>query len=784
MSDSLSTELIVKKLYDKINITTIENLKRRRDEELDMISSINKAIVSAGLDNDGKDIVLKELNERINADDQTLYDSNGVNTQSVKSFIKVHSKKVKDSIESKKDDRIVTQENKDDTIVENKNDKDEEKIKKAEKLIDKYGEGLSDEAKKELAQMSVQAQNDYDLIKKLSEEKHISFEDAIKEFYNNDLDKIAMFKQTIKMNQNIEQAEQQGATEENKKVATESVKETNEMIELRKTIATMKEHYEELKRSLNGEIQNLNDEIAKYNRRIEEYLKEIEYDTQTITSTEGLIIDKIGYGDEKSIAHAEVLKNQVQGLKTDIQGLKQKIDELTQRIGELQASIDEKNRMLEQEENNIRQKENRLNELRNNALNVSINEQLQEENEQSNNAVKEKNDEDLLNENVNRKKQNLSGNIPHNILKIEEITKLEKDGYSKDDILEILGKVSGVICDAKNQKDFEKRLIESAQEKEKDLYTFIANLDYGTPIEDIGKNEDFSVLDKIIGIMESLEQEKTNESQNRGDVVNVQSQLPEDVSAELNAIPVALQRINCSPEEITEGMEAYKQVIETLTPEEIDAEPAMLAETLKKAVGERGLDGAAGDILKMMSQITFNGQISEILKNCKDEFMNSLEILSLQGPLLDPRVYSVEPEQYSESSTSSVPTERIDDETLKAGFAALAVDLQIADQTIIRTEELGLDNVNLRREDAEVDSSRDEQDGEIIDNEISESEAPENDANASNNSVKVANVMNMARKIRPTTDIMQEMGKVVAMNLREQDGPQVEDPTVQTDEKE
>ena len=258
-----------------------------------------------------------------------------------------------------------------------------------------------------------------------------------------------------------------------------------------------------------------------------------------------------------------------------------------------------------------------------------------------------------------------------------------------------------------------------------------------------------------------------------------QQPLPEEVSAELNAIPVALQRINCSPEEIAEGMEAYKQVIETLTPEEIDAEPAMLAETLKKAVGERGLDGVAGDILKMMSQINFNGQISEIIKNCKDEFMNSLETISLQGPLMDPRVYVVEPEQYSESSTSSAPTERIDDETLKVGFAALAVDLQIADQTIIRTEELVSDNVSLRREDAEIDSSRDEQDGEII-----ESEAPENDANASNNSVKVTNVMNMARKIRPTTDIMQEMGKVVAMNLREQDGPQVEDPTVQTDEKE
>lgn len=267
-------------------------------------------------------------------------------------------------------------------------------------------------------------------------------------------------------------------------------------------------------------------------------------------------------------------------------------------------------------------------------------------------------------------------------------------------------------------------------------------------------------------------------------IESVEQPLPEEVSAELNAIPVALQRINCQPEDIAKGMEAYKQVIETLTPEEIDAEPAMLAETLKKAVDERGLEGIAGDILKMMSQINFNGQITEILKNSKLEFLNMLETISLQGPLMDPRVFAVNPEQYSANPAGSAPTERIDDETLKVGFAALAVDLQIADQTIIRTEELVSDNVNLRREDAEIDSSRDEQNGEIIDSVTPESEAPENDANASSNSVKITNVMNMAKKIRPTTDIMQEMGNVVAMNLKEQEGPQVEDPTVQADEKE
>lgn len=168
---------------------------------------------------------------------------------------------------------------------------------------------------------------------------------------------------------------------------------------------------------------------------------------------------------------------------------------------------------------------------------------------------------------------------------------------------------------------------------------------------------------------------------------NQDQQLAETILSELQAIPIALQRINCQPEDIAKGMEAYRQMIGLLTPEEINSEPEALTEILKKAVGEINLDGVAGDILKMMSQITFNGQLSEILKNSKDAF-----ITSLNGPLLDPRVYAVNPEQNnSNSSNSSSLTERVDEDTLKAGFEALAVDLQIADPTIIRPEELVTD---------------------------------------------------------------------------------------------
>ena len=196
----------------------------------------------------------------------------------------------------------------------------------------------------------------------------------------------------------------------------------------------------------------------------------------------------------------------------------------------------------------------------------------------------------------------------------------------------------------------------------------LSQIDFDGKLYDIlgdekGKQEIFERLNQKI--------EQTKEVQ----------QLPEDILSELQAIPIALQKINCSPEDIAKGMEAYSQMIGELTSEEINSDPQMLAEILNKAVKEIDLEGVAGDILQMMSQITFNGQISEILINCKDVFLTTLN-----GPLLDPRVYAVNPDQ--NNTNPGTLSERVDEDALKAGFEALAVDLQVADQTIIRPEEL------------------------------------------------------------------------------------------------
>ncbi len=221
----------------------------------------------------------------------------------------------------------------------------------------------------------------------------------------------------------------------------------------------------------------------------------------------------------------------------------------------------------------------------------------------------------------------------------------------------------------------------------------LSKIDYNGQLYEIlgdenSRQEFFEQL-KRIGKFKEIPPKQSEEKSNQEE--KIEQSLPEDISAELQAIPVALQRINCKPEDIAKGMELYKQIIEGLSSEEIEGTQGNITEILQKEVEELGLDGVAGDILKMMSQITFNGQLSEILKNSKDVFLTSLN-----GPLLDPRVYAINPEQSSNNNAtnSSVPTEKIDEDSLKAGFAALAVDLQITNPTIIRTEELVTNNEN------------------------------------------------------------------------------------------
>lgn len=281
------------------------------------------------------------------------------------------------------------------------------------------------------------------------------------------------------------------------------------------------------------------------------------------------------------------------------------------------------------------------------------------------------------------------------INKVEDIKLLLNQGVTKRQINGIINEMKNVFSVAKDKESFLALLQKDVTEQEQGLYQMLADLDYGDDLETILEGDsEIDILATLNDVLAQIEQTQDI------DKTQTESQpLPEDVSAELNAIPVALQRINCSPEDITKGMEAYKQIIDGLTTEEIEGTPDMITQTLQKEVEVLGLDGVAGDILKMMSQITFNGQISEILKTCKDAFLASLETLDLNGPLLDPRVYAVNPEQYAESSVASTLTERIGEDSLKTGFAALAVDLQVAEQTIIRPEELVTDGVEQRKDD-------------------------------------------------------------------------------------
>lgn len=278
------------------------------------------------------------------------------------------------------------------------------------------------------------------------------------------------------------------------------------------------------------------------------------------------------------------------------------------------------------------------------------------------------------------------------ITQVDEIRSLLDKGVSKEKLITALKRIRNAISKADDFEEFSSYIMEKTTDEDKEFYEMLIGLDYGEDLELAFEGEDKLIM-KLNEIRTEIEQSQ--------DIDKTQTEaqpLPEEVSAELNAIPVALQRINCQPEDIEKGMEAYRQMIGLLTPEEINSEPEALTEILKKAVGEINLDGVAGDILKMMSQITFNGQLSEILKNSKDVFL-----ASLSGPLLDPRVYAGNPEQNnSNSSNSSSLTEKVDEDTLKAGFEALAVDLQIADATIIRPEELVTD------ENAQLENGQEE----------------------------------------------------------------------------
>ena len=737
MEGYLSTRTIAEEIYSKSagihKKTVLEVLKEEEiiREALEMSMS--------GLDNNGRQEVLSEINIRLENGDKSFYDSTGVNFDKVKDITKGISLQVI----RHKNNMLEDEEESRNQVVSEKSAKEsyEENVQQKIEQISKYCEGIPEDIIEAMARYSIQAEYDEKEIQALIEQGNTE-EEALKKYFNNDQVKIAVHKQTRRRDISIEKAEKTGRKDDieiaqkDSEISVQIVRLNNEIFRLRST----KDHWEKSVLGLEGQILTI--EIA---------LQE-------------------GRGTEEDKKALEEAKLELEETKRKLEETEKEIKKNEEEIVKLGAepNKDKKERVFNDEE-----RDSETGEL------VSQIEEMEKRPSFVSNVISKiigtSNKKDTKSD-IDETKSQASKKRFAIVQKIEDIGSLELLGYSKQTLEEVLGNLEGFFELGIDEEAFFENLenLKNEDYYNAEIYERIGEIGFGVPIED---ND--AVLKKIQDVKERLLGEQEIEVTAETKQAIEQQPLPEEVSAELNAIPVALQRINCSPEEIAEGMEAYKQVIETLTPEEIDAEPAMLAETLKKAVGERGLDVVAGDILKMMSQINFNGQISEILKNCKDEFMNSLETISLQGPLMDPRVYVVEPEQYSESSTSSAPTERIDDETLKVGFAALAVDLQIADQTIIRTEELVSDNVSLRREDAEIDSSRDEQDGEII-----ESEAPENDANASNNSVKVTNVMNMARKIRPTTDIMQEMGKVVAMNLREQDGPQVEDPTVQTDEKE
>ena len=264
------------------------------------------------------------------------------------------------------------------------------------------------------------------------------------------------------------------------------------------------------------------------------------------------------------------------------------------------------------------------------------------------------------------------------------------------DIYEDIGNSDAII-------EFFKSGIEPSQNKSDEVLEIFSQSKFGGDLYEM--LTDSQMRDEVFLPILNMEVEKLTQTQRIDFSLEKGAQefkemqpLPEEVVAELQAIPVALQRINCQPEDIAKGMETYKQIIEGLSSEEIDGVQGNITEILQKEVEELGLDGVAGDILKMMSQITFNGQLSEILKNSKDAF-----ITSLNGLLLDPRVYAGNPEQNNfNSSNSSSLTEIVDEDTLKAGFEALAVDLQIADPTIIRPEELVTD------ENAQLENGQEE----------------------------------------------------------------------------
>lgn len=219
---------------------------------------------------------------------------------------------------------------------------------------------------------------------------------------------------------------------------------------------------------------------------------------------------------------------------------------------------------------------------------------------------------------------------------------------------------------------FQEALIEEFQELEiggnvGKIVEELAKISYDGNLKNIitddkSREEFIQELDKQI---ESLEPEK--EEKQPQEEVDMES-----VKSELTAIPKALVSIDASTQDIAEGMQGYKQLIDNLDTKEIEGKSNEdVLKVLAGKVSEIALSGNANLILEMMTQIGFSGlknsemKISPILTTVKSEFVQIID--------------DVSKEEYIEKTRNEMlAKEPIRDAEAEPGMKSFMVDLRVA----------------------------------------------------------------------------------------------------------
>lgn len=153
-----------------------------------------------------------------------------------------------------------------------------------------------------------------------------------------------------------------------------------------------------------------------------------------------------------------------------------------------------------------------------------------------------------------------------------------------------------------------------------------------------------------------------------------EKEMMNSAKSELLAISIALEGIECSPEEISKGFKVYGEIIEGLSDEELeDKSSKEINKLLENKVKESELTGQSAVITEMLSQIEFDGNLKDILQNSRDEFVEAINNTKNEDKSID---FVKEDEG----------KKQISDKIMDEAFKHLAVDLMVADQRNIDQE--------------------------------------------------------------------------------------------------